>query len=292
MRHNITMNKIIICFMVYLNVTGLFAQDNSVFHGKEKGDFSSILRSYNGSIFEFAGIFSSNALRILLGEVDILISRYLELDIFSLSQLDNRNLGLLRNMIYARHGYRFSSPDITAFFSRFGWYKPMYNDVERFLTDIDKRHIQIIQSFENMNENLPNIVLSNSTGFWHDSPAVAASYGERFIFHPNNRLEFYFSNMKNMPIASRLNGSYVIKGNVLIYSVTEIYFITNNADIRGYSWGYSWDNDTENKLTLEKPLVYKFPVSNITTRVFSSERSLETLTIGGRDFFKFSDDVN
>jgi hypothetical protein len=215
-----------------------------------------------------------------------------ELDIFSLSQLDNRSLRLLRNMIYARHGYRFSSPDLTAFFSRFDWYNPRFDNVDRFLTDADKFRIQMIQSFENRNENLPNVVLNNSTGFWHDSPAVAASYGERFIIHPNNRLEFYFSSMQNMPIASRLNGSYEIKGNVLIYSVTEIYFVMNNADIRGYSWGDSWVNSTGNKLTLERPLVYKFPISNITTRIWSGGFSLETLTIGGREFFKFSDDVN
>jgi hypothetical protein len=112
----------------------------------------------------------------------------------------------------------------------------------------------MIQSFENRNENLPNVVLNSPVGFWHDSPGVAARFGERFIIHPNNRLEFYFSDMQNMPIASRLNGSYEISGNVLIYSVTEIYFVMNNADIRGYPWGYSWDDSTENKLILERPL--------------------------------------
>jgi len=287
------MKKLIICLIVYLNVTGLFAQDYSVFHGeKGGGDFNRLLRSYNDSTFDFAGLFSSNALRILMGEVETLNSRYVELDIFSLSQLDNRSLRLLRNMIYARHGYRFSSSDLTAYFRRFNWYNPRLDNVDRLLTDVDKYHIQMIQSFENRNENLPNIVLNNSTGFWHDSPGVAADYGERFIFHPDNRLEFYFSTMTNMPIVYRLNGSYVIRGNVLIYSVTEIYFVTNNADIRAYSWGWSWDDETVNKLTLERPLVYKFPVSNITTTVFGSERSLETLTIGGRNFYKFSDDVN
>jgi len=287
------MKKLIICLMVYFNVTGLFAQDFSVFNG-ERGDLNRILRSYNSSIFEFASIFSSGALRILLGEVDILNSRYTEpeLDIFSLSHLDNRSLRLLRNMIYARHGYRFSSPDLTAFFSRFDWYNPRFDNVDRFLTDADKYRIEMIQSFESRNENLPNIVLNNSTGFWHELPVVPADYGERFIIHPDNRLEFYFSGMQNMPIASRLNGSYEIKGNVLIYSVTEIYFVMNNADIRGYSWGDSWVDSTGNKLTLEKPLVYKFTVSNITTRVWGDGFSRETLTIGGRAFFKFSDDVN
>jgi len=285
------MRKFIICIMVCLNVAGLFAQDNSVFYSG-KGDLNSILRSYNGSIFEFSSIFSSSALRILLGEVNILNSRYRELDIFSLSQMDNRSLRLLRNMIYAKHGYKFNSADLTAFFSRFDWYNSRYDNVDRFLTDVDKWHIQMIQAFEDRNENVPNIILNNSTGFWHASPAVADDYSERFIFHPNNRLEFYFSSMTNVAIASHLNGSYVIKGNVLIYSVTEIYFELNNGDIREQPWGYDWDNSTINKLTLEKPIVYKFPVSNIETMSWTSGLSRETLTIGGQDFFKFSDDVN
>jgi hypothetical protein len=195
-------------------------------------------------------------------------------------------------MIYARHGYKFNSADLTAYFSRFNWYNPGYDNVDRFLTDVDKWHIQMIQAFENRNENLPNIVLNRPVGFWHDSPAVAAGYGERFIIHPNNRLEFYFSSMTNMAIASRLNGSYVIRGNVLIYSVNEIYFEMNNADIIYEPWGYTWDKSTINKLTLERPIVYKFPISNIETRFWEfSGLSRETLTIGGKDFFKFSDDV-
>lgn len=285
------MKKTIICLILYLNVTGLFAQDWSVLHGG-RGDLNRVLRSYNGSIFEFSSLFSSNALRILLGEVDILNSRYLELDIFSLSQLDNRGLRLLRNMIYARHGYRFNSPDLTTFFRRFTWYNPRHDNVDNLLTDVDKYHIQMIQAFENMNENLPNIILNNHTGFWHNSPAVAAGYGERFIFHPNNRLEFYFSQMQNMPIASHINGSYVIRGNVLIYTVTEIYFVINNANIVEEPWGTSWENSTINKLTLETPIVYKFPVSNIETRSWDSGLTRETLTIGGRDFFKLTNNVN
>jgi hypothetical protein len=286
------MKKFFICLMVCLNVVGLFAQSDSVFYGG-RGDLNELLHSYNDSIFEFARIFSSNALRILLGEVNILNSRYRELDIFSLSQMDNRSLRLLRNMIYARHGYKFNSADLTAFFSRFDWYNPRYDNVDRFLTNVDKWHIEMIQAFENRNENLPNIVLNRPAGFWHDSPAVAADYSERFIIYPNNRMEFYFSSMTNMAIASRLNGSYVIRGNVLIYSVTEIYFEMNNADIKYEPWGYTWDKSTINKLTLERSIVYKFPISNIETRFWEfSGLSRETLTIGGKDFFKFSDNVN
>ena len=284
------MKKFIIYLTICLSVTGLFAQDYSIFN--RGGDYNRILNYYNGSIYEFTGIFSSSALRILLGEVEVFNSRYRELDIFSLSQMDNRNLRLLRNTIYARHGYRFSSSDLNEFFGRFEWYNPRFDNVDRFLTDADKYHIQMIQSFENRNENLPNVILNNVTGWWHDSPAAAAGYGQRFIFHPDNRLEFYFSQMKDIPIASRLNGTYEIRGNVLIYSITEIYFYMNNADIHGYPWGYSWDNSTENKLTLEKPLVYKFSVSNIVTKYWTSGLSRETITIGGHDFYKFPDEIN
>jgi hypothetical protein len=285
------MKKIIIYIIIFFITMGLFSQDFSVLHGG-RGNIGQISNSYNNSIFEFSGIFSSNALKILLGEVDLLSTRYSRLDIFSLAQLDSKNLRLLRNMVYARHGYRFSSADLVSYFTRFDWYNPRFDNVDNLLTDVDKYNISAIQVFENMNENLPNIILNNLTGFWHDSPAVAAGYSERFIIHPNNKLEFYFSEMQNMPIAARLNGSYTIKGNVLIYSVTEIYFVMNNSEIMQYPWGYSWEDETGNKLTLEKPIVFKFPVSNMETRTWSSEFSRETITIGGKDFFKLSDNVN
>jgi hypothetical protein len=285
------MKRIIICLLISFNAMRLFSQDFTVFHDR-RGDLSRVLYFYNDSISEFASLFSSNALKILMGNVDLLDSRYSYLDIFSLAQLDSRNLRLLRNMVYARHGYKFNSEDLVSYFSRFDWYNPKFSNVDDLLTDVDTYNIRAIQAFENMNENSRNIVLNNPAGFWHDSPVVAADYGERFIIHPNNRLEFYFSSMQNMPIASRLNGSYTIKGNVLIYSVTEIYIVMNNSEIEEYPWGHSWENETGNKLTLEKPIIFRFPVSNIETRTWGSDFSRETITIGGKDFFKFSDDVN
>jgi hypothetical protein len=286
-----TMKRIIICLMISFNVMGLFSQDWTVFHGG-RGDLSRALSSYNDSISEFTGIFSSNALKILMGEIALLSGRYSYLDIFSLAQLDNRNLRLLRNMIYARYGYKFNSEDLVSYFSRFDWYNPRFDNVDNRLTDVDNYNIRAIQAFGNMNENSRNIVLNNLVGVWHGSPVVAAGYSERFIIHPNNRLEFYFSQMKNVPIASRLNGSYTIRGNVLIYSVTEIYFVMNNSEIMQGANGYEWENIEGNKLTLEKPIIFKFPVSNIGTRTWGSDLTRETITIGGQDFFKLSDDVN
>jgi hypothetical protein len=263
-----------------------------------RGDLSEALNSYNNSIFEFAGLFSSNALKILLGEVDLLSGRYSNLDIFSLAQLDNRNLRLLRNMVYARHGYIFNSPDLISYFRRFEWYNPRLNNVDNLLTDVDRFNIQAIQAFENMNENSQNIILSNTIGVWQTSPAMASGWSDRFVFHPANRLEFYFSQMRHVSLIFGTNGSYTIRGNVLIYSVTQMYIIMNNSEIIYIFFGHQWEDTTLNIITFERPIVFKFPITNIETRSWTYDDSdeiifsRETITIGGRDFFKMRDDVN
>jgi hypothetical protein len=285
------MKKMLFCLMIYFCTTGIFAQDFSVFNN-EKSCLNDVLPVLNSGIAAFNNLFTGNALKILLVDVCILESKYRELDIFSLAQFDNRNLRLLRNMIYARHGYRFNTADLASFFGRFHWYVSKYDNVDSFLTNADKFHVQMIAAFENRNESLANVVLNNVIGFWHDSPAVASGFGERFIFFPNNRLEFYFSSMQNLHVVKCLIGSYSIKGNVLVFSVSELVFIKNNSDIVLYPGGYEWGESAENRMTFGVPLVFRFPVSKITTREWNSGLIREVLTIGGQEFFKFSSDVN
>lgn len=282
------MKKIIICLIILINANFAFSQD---FFNDRNVDLNQALDSYDRSIYDFASIFSSKALRILLGNIDILSTRWVELDIFSLAQLDNQHLRLLRNMIYARHGYIFNSQELISYFNRFDWYSPKFRNIDGLLTNVDRMHIQMIQAFENRNENLANISWNNSTGFWHESPVVAAGYSRRFIIHPDNRLEYYFSSMTNFQIGISLNGNYSIKGNVLIYYVTEININMNNSVLSSYPWGYSWENSTGNKLTLDKPIVYKIHVSNIESYNWNNQ-AYETITIGGMRFFKLSNNVN
>jgi hypothetical protein len=251
----------------------------------------SLLNAYRNSMFEFAGIFSSNAMRILLGEIDLLKTQYSRLDIFSVAQLNNQNLRLLRNTIYARHGCIFNLEDLTVHFKQFDWYNPRFENVDRLLTDVDKYNIQMIQEFESRNKKLP-VITYNIVGFWHDNPSVGAGYGEHFIIYPDNRLEFYFSSMRDLSIVGRLNGSYTVNGNVLIFFVEEISFATNDSEYEAYTWGYGWANEVGNKMTFEKPIIYEFPVSTIETMSWDSGYTLETIKIGGQNFFKFSDDVN
>lgn len=57
-------------------------------------------------------------------------------------------LRIMRNWIFARHGYAFKSRDLQIYFSQFDWYQPQYADVSYMLTDIEKKNIELIKRYE------------------------------------------------------------------------------------------------------------------------------------------------
>jgi len=65
-----------------------------------------------------------------------------------LSGLTKAELRILRNAIYARHGYKFKSADLRQFFSQFSWYYPQYSNVEGSLSKIERQNVATIQSWE------------------------------------------------------------------------------------------------------------------------------------------------
>jgi hypothetical protein len=54
----------------------------------------------------------------------------------------------MRNEIFARHGYIFTTPEMTAYFSQMSWYTPRYYDVSSLLTPIEKKNIAFIKRYE------------------------------------------------------------------------------------------------------------------------------------------------
>ena len=66
-------------------------------------------------------------------------------EIANYSQADLR---ILRNAIFARHGYRFKSQDLMTYFSQFSWYQPLYNDVTSQLSAIEQDNINFIKQYE------------------------------------------------------------------------------------------------------------------------------------------------
>lgn len=66
-----------------------------------------------------------------------------------LEALSASQLRLLRNEIYARHGYVFKSKDLNDYFLQKSWYKPDPNLKEIELSDLEKENLSLIQYFEN-----------------------------------------------------------------------------------------------------------------------------------------------
>ena len=55
---------------------------------------------------------------------------------------------LMRNAIFARHGYIFKDKSLTEYFSKFSWYKAERNDVTGLLNDIETKNIAFLKSHE------------------------------------------------------------------------------------------------------------------------------------------------
>jgi YARHG domain len=58
------------------------------------------------------------------------------------------DLRLMRNSIYARHGYSFKMKDMRNEFDKQDWYMPMSTDVRNNLTEIEKKNEALIKRYE------------------------------------------------------------------------------------------------------------------------------------------------
>ena len=65
-----------------------------------------------------------------------------------LGYYDKKLLRLMRNEIYARHGYKFASADLTNYFSKMSWYKPVSDNSKVKLSDIEQLNINLIKIAE------------------------------------------------------------------------------------------------------------------------------------------------
>jgi len=71
-----------------------------------------------------------------------------EIGIADIAGLSAGDLRILRNAIFAMHGYKFKSADLEEYFNDFKWYAPQYTDVTRFLNQTEKNNIATIQRHE------------------------------------------------------------------------------------------------------------------------------------------------
>jgi len=66
-------------------------------------------------------------------------------DLYDLSQWD---LKIMRNEIFARHGFIFQTDEMRNYFSNMNWYNPRFYDVNNMLSKIEKENISLIKKYE------------------------------------------------------------------------------------------------------------------------------------------------
>lgn len=65
-----------------------------------------------------------------------------------LRNLSKRELKIMRNEVFARHGFIFKSADMKNYFGQQSWYKGRYSDVRNKLTDLEYKNVKLIQQYE------------------------------------------------------------------------------------------------------------------------------------------------
>ncbi len=71
-----------------------------------------------------------------------------ELTESDLNGLSQWQLKLLRNEVFARHGYIFQTTDLQLVFSQYSWYTPEYADVNDMLSDTERYNVTFIKRHE------------------------------------------------------------------------------------------------------------------------------------------------
>lgn len=68
-----------------------------------------------------------------------------------LGNMSKSELKIMRNEIFARYHYIFSTKEMSNYFKNQEWYSGYHKNVDLYLTDIEKENIRRIQRFENNN---------------------------------------------------------------------------------------------------------------------------------------------
>ena len=62
--------------------------------------------------------------------------------------LKKGDLTIIRNTIYARHGYSFKNRPLRVFFDAQSWYIPIHTDIKSEFTELEKENIKILLRYE------------------------------------------------------------------------------------------------------------------------------------------------
>ncbi len=99
----------------------------------EEGEFEEWITKEFASATKL--IYKINASNVLLKKEDV-------------ENLKKGDLTIIRNTIYARHGYSFKNRPLRVFFDAQSWYIPVHTDIKSDFTEIEKANIQLLLRYE------------------------------------------------------------------------------------------------------------------------------------------------
>lgn len=209
-----------------------------------------------------------------------------------LKACNKSQLALIRNTIFAKYGYRFKSVELQKHFAKFNWYKPKYDDVNSFLTAIDKINIQKILKQEKSYQEVPDRdkkphgLKSELVGLWHAGPMLAAGWGEKYLFYIDGHFRFDYADESKRII--NFSGDWYVKDNKLVLIKKNRIVIKGGKLEESPSGGYYVEGGT---IIKEKVI----PPENIVYDLGAFEENHKyphpkMVKIGGKQYWKFFDD--
>lgn len=104
---------------------------------------------YDGEVIKFVDMTLRSASDIIT-KLNASTTRLTENDLKNLKKLE---LEILRNTIYARHGYTFKKKSFRQFFDPVDWYVPVSDNVDSDLTAVERDNIKLLNRFEQYAED-------------------------------------------------------------------------------------------------------------------------------------------
>ncbi|MDR0681613.1 MAG: YARHG domain-containing protein, partial [Dysgonamonadaceae bacterium] len=107
-----------------------------------------------------------------------------------LKYISPRELRLIRNEIYARYGYQFKDSVLQTYFEKQDWYKPLYDNVEEYITPLERANIKFILKKEKTNPEISDeeqfqIFLETYKNYGHHSPEAPRMLLYKFFISGN-----------------------------------------------------------------------------------------------------------
>jgi hypothetical protein len=216
---------------------------------------------------------------------------------FNLAILDADELRILRNMIFARHGYQFSSIELQEWFTQYSWYEPQYDYVNHLLDVVDTININRIKLFESAHKENKEIIVTvgDLIGIWHASPVVAAGYNDLMYFFPDMSFRYSPNQMDWSQRLSAMYGSWEIDHNRLVLYIGTMAVMVGGEIVEptaSCASEFAIEGAQNDAVEFEPPQQWVFPITNIITEEYDPypQADMDRINIGGFTWWKLSTD--